>query len=301
MMTGANTPDERVETLERQLAALDDESLFERERVDRARMEAAQKALAEKQEAERFFNLPGAVADFDHWSRCTFWTLDEAVALALGRDPSKVTPTKVSPHAGQSAFAQEFLKFREVARRAAVSGQITDPTSGGAFLAWADRLDLPVDTKLRASVTSRGIEIADWKSRYDALLPKYERATEVAEQNRKAFETSTLQFADLLAAVNKRDAAHRAEVQVLHQSLANARQAPKQKAAGAVARERASMLKLVAGLVAACYGSGPARKRRELTAEVASDLAKAGVPLDVDTVRKYLKEAADVLPPAEDD
>jgi hypothetical protein len=34
--------------------------------------------------------------------------------------------------------------------------------------------------------------------------------------------------------------------------------------------------------------------------EIADDLARAGVPLDVDTVRKWLVAAAELLPPNSD-
>jgi hypothetical protein len=42
---------------------------------------------AEQEEGERFFNRPHANADFDHWSKAAHWTLDEAIALSLGKAP----------------------------------------------------------------------------------------------------------------------------------------------------------------------------------------------------------------------
>ena len=51
-----------------------------------------QKLLAAKQEEERkkFYNQPDANADFDYYCKCPYWTLDEAIALSLGKDPVKV-------------------------------------------------------------------------------------------------------------------------------------------------------------------------------------------------------------------
>lgn len=56
----------------------------ERERVKRAAKEAA-----------RFYNQPGAMARFDVWCGADFWTVDEAAALLLGRDPDVVNPASL--------------------------------------------------------------------------------------------------------------------------------------------------------------------------------------------------------------
>ncbi len=67
----------------------------------RAKTEAELKALCEqvkekeRQEAEerqqeelqRLFKGPGTKADFEHWSKAAYWTLDESVALSLGKKP----------------------------------------------------------------------------------------------------------------------------------------------------------------------------------------------------------------------
>ncbi len=49
-----------------------------------------------------------------------------------------------------------------------------------------------------------------------------------------------------------------------------------------------------------CYKYDPRASRNEAVAEIASDLAKLGVALDVDTVRKRLREGAELLPPPDE-
>ena len=49
------------------------------------------------------------------------------------------------------------------------------------------------------------------------------------------------------------------------------------------------------------YGYDPSAGRSEQPAQIATDLATAGVPLDVDTVRKWLKQGAELLPRQEAD
>jgi hypothetical protein len=56
------------------------QSLYESEQAN---------SLADMQREEdaRFFNQPHAKADFDYWSKAEHWSLDEAVALIMGKAP----------------------------------------------------------------------------------------------------------------------------------------------------------------------------------------------------------------------
>lgn len=59
-------------------------------------------------------------------------------------------------------------------------------------------------------------------------------------------------------------------------------------------RERDALLRILYGMaLAAPYGYDPAAPRNEATATIASATAAAGCAVDTDTVRKYLKQAAD--------
>lgn len=62
--------------------------------------------------------------------------------------------------------------------------------------------------------------------------------------------------------------------------------------------ERNSLLKLVIGMAVRGYKYAPGASRSDVVPEIAKDLEEAGVRLEADTVRKYLKEAALLLPKA---
>ena len=68
------------------------QALYEQEH-EKERVE--QQAKADREEAQRFFNQPRAKADFEYWSKCAYWTLDEAIALSLGKAPQIVSWEKV--------------------------------------------------------------------------------------------------------------------------------------------------------------------------------------------------------------
>jgi hypothetical protein len=61
-------------------------------------------------------------------------------------------------------------------------------------------------------------------------------------------------------------------------------------------KEQESLLKMVAGMAMACYGWDREVARNPSTAEIASDLERVGVPLDPDTIRKWLRKGAELIP-----
>jgi hypothetical protein len=65
-------------------------------------------------------------------------------------------------------------------------------------------------------------------------------------------------------------------------------------------RERDTLLKLVIGMAVEAYRYDPEAARSPIPAEVASDLAKHGMSVTDDTIRKYLKEAAATVLPTKD-
>lgn len=60
-------------------------------------------------------------------------------------------------------------------------------------------------------------------------------------------------------------------------------------------KERDSLLKLAIGMAMAGYNYDPSSKRNSATSEIARDLTARGLGLDEDTVRKWLKTAAELI------
>lgn len=59
------------------------------------------------------------------------------------------------------------------------------------------------------------------------------------------------------------------------------------------------MLKLIVGMAIQGYRYDPKARRGDAIRDITSDLEKSGVALSDDTVRKYLVEAAPLLPAKE--
>ncbi len=287
-----------------ELGALSAEELVVRYVAEKQREYQQAVEKAEQEERDRFFNLPYANADYDHWSKAAHWTLDEAIALSFGRAPEVVRWDQLQKFASLgSPFVAQYARRRDLAMRALAWEQLYDPVLPGIFLAWAKRTDIPVPTELTDAVQKRGVQVADWKSLHDEAVAAGQRDAEAAEKRiaewKRLLDESIAQLekqrADWLEVVNVKNAkvaALEADIEALRS------QPPAVKVEQRVGtRERDSLLKLIIGMAVAGYVYDPKVTRSDKPAEIADDLARAGVPLDVDTVRKWLREAAELLPP----
>lgn len=286
-----------------ELAALTPEELIARYNAEQQRNYEEIAAKAEKDERERFFNQPHAAANFVHWSKMAHWKLDEALALSFGKAPELVNWPTVSKYLSLSRFAVEYAQRREIAMRAAQWNQLYDPVLPGIFLAWAKRTDISVPSALIEAIENRGVQVADWKTLHDKAVEAGKRDAEAAEEQiaewkrllDKSVEQLRAHRADWLEIVNQKKvkiAALEAEIAALQ-----ARQSAPEGEPGIGTRERDSLLKLVIGMAVVGYVYDPKAARSDRPTEIAGDLERAGVPLDVDTVRKWLREAAELLPP----
>lgn len=263
---------------------------------------------AEATEAARPFNQPYARADFDHWAKMEYWTVDEGIALLLGRSPSVLKWDDVK-HAA-SPVIKEFERIREAAQRAVNWKGLYDGNRPGTFIAWAKRFEYPVPEELEEKVRRFGHFMGDWytnytglKERFDQLLDQHRSSMQdtkatydrmVAQWTQQYTELSKLndRAMRLLDDRNSRIAALEVEIERLTREV-NA--APKDRPLGQ--REGDTLRKLVIGLAMRGYGYDPRAARNEAVAQIAGDLLELGLEVTDDTVRKYLREGAELLPP----
>lgn len=204
-------------------------------------------AAVARHEAARPYNRPSAAADFHHWAKSAFWTLDEAVALALGREPRAVRWNEISPLVAISEFAARFGRLRDLVRRSRLVGELTDPVAPAQFLEWASRLGIEVPAELATAV--REIDLAAPRGN----APSLERVPSASS------EASGRKDADLGG------------------------------------RERDTAYKLVLAMAIKGYGYDPGKRRSDIAKEIAGDVAALGYAIDEDTVRNWLKKAAQHL------
>ena len=275
---------------------------------------ASAKAKAEEIENAQPFNQPSAAADFEYWAKMSYWSVDEAVALSFGKSPIHANPKVLQPNVA-SRFALLFNSRRALFARALEMGQLYDKTLPTVMLAWAQRMQIDFPSALADAVERIGGQIADWKSLFDKMKAARDEAlTELSAERegrlsdmreRKItfdeFAANQRELIDgyngLLAGKDEQLGEQRDAIAELNERLVAQNESAKESDRPLQSRERESLLKLVLGLAIKGYGYNAKAGRASQTKEIADDLAALGMPLDVDTVRKYLSEAKPLLPP----
>jgi len=97
-----------IKALQEELLALSPEDLNARLTAEQAKERQELIEKADREEKARFFNRSSANADFSHWSKATYWTLDEAIALSFGKAPEVVKWESVQSLVGVSPFAFQY-------------------------------------------------------------------------------------------------------------------------------------------------------------------------------------------------
>ena len=249
----------------------------------------AELAKAEKKKAQaeieehRFYNRPSARADFDHYCKAAYWTLDECVALSFGKNPKQVNWKTVQPCIWTSPFAQAYEKLRDLTSRAKGAGQLFDPVGPSIYLAWAKEHEIALCDELINCAVNSGISLKSWRGLYNE-----QRAQSAALRKKHNKEVEELKETLRKA---------RSEIEALREQQparqVNLQASDSDKLLGT--KERESLLKLVGGMAVRGYGFDPTRSRNEATGEIRDDLEALGLGMNDDTVRKYLKQGVELI------
>jgi hypothetical protein len=127
-----------------------------------------------RHEASHFFNQPAANADFREWARYDFWTLEESVALLLGKNPEKVSSKSLKHYLHSSPFAHTYEKLLKLAQRSDVMGA-SERLRPADVLAWANESEA-----VRAPAPL--VELIDARETRAALKQLAEEADQLYDQ-----------------------------------------------------------------------------------------------------------------------
>lgn len=90
-----------------------------------------------EEDADEFFSEPEASADKRYWSSLASWTMDEAAALSLGKDPKLVNNKTLNSVSRGSPFLREYRRRLDVMKRAIAAGVLKEPLSPDKVALWA--------------------------------------------------------------------------------------------------------------------------------------------------------------------
>jgi hypothetical protein len=141
---------------------------------------------------------------------------------------------------------------------------------------------------LTAAVEARGVQIGDWKNLYEEAKRLWDECRADLERHQNQWLELNEQKDALIKSLQERIATLEREAS----GVATTSDGGKEIGP----RERDSLLKLVIGMAVVGYRYEPKAERSTRVTEIASDLASVGIQLDADTVRKWLRVAAELLP-----
>lgn len=239
--------------------------------------DAAVTQEARKREEGSWFNQPEALADYRYWARQPYWTSDEGLLLVHSRDPRRIDMKRLLSCADFSPFAARVRDDRQIVERAIVLKQIGSTNPPGFFVAWAKRWGLTVDPGLEPALAELSIEVRDWVSLCQAQLETIQKLESTAQQLAEENDALGRHRDDLLA-----------ELDALRARGGGNREIG--------TRETDSLLKLLIGMAVGGYRYDPQAGRNDATREIADDLVSLGLDLSRDTILKWLRQGADLLP-----
>jgi hypothetical protein len=217
--------------------------------------------------------------------------------LSLDRDPRKVTAKELEQFRHVSSLAAEFFRRQMIALRVATDGGLSlARTRAAVFLRWMQAKAFEPPIGLIEAVERRGPSAIEWEEavKEDASRFPVPRTAPFNEQAFRATLEANLQpVKDKLAAQAAAIVQKDKEIARLTAELA-AKPSTKD---GLSTVERNSLHKLVIGMAVAAYRFDPAADKSRVIPEIVADLEAVGISLSDDTVRKYLREAAEHLPP----
>ena len=261
------------------------DALVKREKL---REVAEAKQRAKTVERERFFNQSTANADFGRYFKCAYWSIDEAVALSFGKQPTIVNWTSVEPLKRVSAFARAYELRREIALRAIHAKQLYDPVYPAVFLSWARQTGILVDAELIRWAEALGISLQSWKDLYEAKSKKHE-AEIAAIKDHYVADLATLnskleEQRELILELQ----ADKSNVSSEYDSAAAERPLRTQE------RENLQLIALLGAIKGYDYRPG---HKNTAARRIMEDTEKLGMRFTDDSIRKHLSSAAEFIPP----
>jgi hypothetical protein len=273
--------------------------------------------VAGEGESSLFFNRHRAFANYEYWGGHPLWSVEEATALTLSRDPRIVSWKAIKREAATTtAFANAYGRVSDLIRLH-VEGRLLDlPIEPALYIDWCRSLKLAVPPGLVVAVGRHRGRKFEWQAGFLRLSELYQQSEEEAKAYAIAFSReveehkgSRRQLAALdgfvAETVNLQDAEraeHAAEIAALRREYAAELAALRSemgalKSAAVDPRERDSMLKMIIGMAVAAYRFDPSARRSDRVPKLVGDLELNGVAVSDETARKYLRLGAALLPP----
>jgi hypothetical protein len=229
-------------------------------------MQETQKNIGNLQEAIQPYNMPNAEADFTHWIKEGYWTIDEGIALLLEKNPEKVKWPDIEKRISYSPFAKKFDDIRKRVNRYLQIGHITDPCTPDTFINWAEKTGIEIPQKLLEA--HKKFNSTNLQSQHNETIEQLKQNELLLKELTEKHLALEIRYAELKSLENKNS------------------------------KSVTSLLKLLSAMAFDGYGYRFEDKKSPTPRELSQAVEKIlGEKIDEDTVRKWLKYASENYPP----
>lgn len=281
---------EKVNIYERALRALSDESLMAMVEDERQLDAALQHEREDQLDQNRFFNGSKASANFERWAKQPCWTLDEATALILGKNPEVVNWDNIEPLVEVSPFAGRYADIRRHLTHARANGQLFDPVSPEHFLTWACERGVVLASALEECIASRRSQILSV-----AVANKDDVATgdrDVVSDRGARSDRTGEPFSDKIICFTR----EQSRLRVMAERMKAADERTAEIENDLTGDSTDAPVKMLIAMAIGRYGFDPESVRDSTVTDIVRDLEKIGLSLSSATVSKWLREASACLP-----
>ena len=281
---------EKVEIYERALRALSDESLMTLVEDERQQDAALQQEREHQLDRHRFFNEPKASANFRRWAKRSCWTLDEATALILGKNPEVVQWDNIEPLVEVSPFAERFADIHRHLTHALENGQLFDPVRPDYFLSWAAVRGVVLPEQLEECIAGRQSQILSVPVANKDDVRTGDRDV-VSDRGARSDRTGE-PFSDKIICFTR----EQSRLRVMAERMKAADERTAEIENDLTGDSTDVLVKMLIAMAIGRYGFDPESGRDSTVTDIVRDLEKIGLSLSPATVSKWLREASACLP-----
>lgn len=252
------------------------------------------------------FNKPEMQADHNYWNKADYWTPEEFTSLSFEKNPELINKAYILKHSHtdysqhsfhvELKFSKEYLKRLELISRSVKQfiesnseekiKQIFNkkPVEKTAlppkyYINWAKSKDVNLPMEM-SGVVKKDDQSIKIEEKFDHLSKKYNLL--LAEANKAIQESKA-----------KEGQINSLEIQ-LRNKAGEFEKLKNEKALGI--NEKRSLLKIIYGMAVSGYSWDPESTKSSATKDITTDVNEnCGKPITDDTVRKWLKEAKQLV------
>lgn len=174
-----------------------------------------------------------------------------------------------------SPFVLKYEQLRELCSRALSAEQLFAPTFPAMFIGWCEQMDISFPTELKALIILRGGTVGSWKVQYEALQKHHDELLDTNSKNVQVNE-------ELIQRLKE-----------LQQEARSSSKKPVSSAQNPKAYN--SLMKILLAIAVKKFRHNPAASKNSSTNNIVSAVEELGMKINEETVRKWLKDAADTL------